>query len=240
MSIELKNVTKFYDTDEGRKYILRDASIVFPSGVNIGILGKNGVGKSSLLKLIGGATYQDRGRIHSDENISWPIGFKGCLQGGLTARQNVAFVCMLMQQSRFNTKRIIDFVYEFSDLEKSFDLPIRTYSTGMKAKLGFAVSLSFDFDTYLIDEMLSVGDVAFKKKSKAALKEKIQKSRVILVSHSAKKIKDFCQKAVIMNEGKLTLIDDVKTAIEQYKKLVSNSLEDQSKSAKKEAEDDDD
>lgn len=239
MTIELKNVTKFYDTDEGRKYILKDASMVFPTGVNIGILGKNGVGKSSLLKLIGGATYQDSGRIHSDENVSWPVGFKGCLQGGLTARQNVAFVCMLMQQSKFNTRRIIDFVQDFSDLGDSFDLPIRTYSTGMKAKLGFAVSLSFDFDTYLIDEMLSVGDIAFKKKSKAALKEKIKTSRVILVSHSAKKIRDFCQKAIIMDDGRLTMIDDVKTAIEVYKKLVSNDVEGQV-TGKKDRDDDDD
>ncbi len=237
--IELKNVTKYYDTDNGRKYILNDASITFPTGENIGILGRNGVGKSSLLRLIGGATYQDSGKIFSNENISWPVGFKGCLQSALTAKENVAFVCMLMQQSRYKTRHIIDFVHDFSDLNNSFDLPVRTYSTGMKAKLSFALSLSFDFDTYLIDEMLSVGDTVFKKKSKAALKEKIKKSRVLLVSHSAKKIRDFCQKAVIMEAGKLTMIDDVAAAIEEYKKLVSNNPEDL-KSNKKEAEDDDD
>lgn len=235
--ISLQNITKYYDTDEGRKYILNDASIVLPSGVNIGILGRNGAGKSTLLRLIGGATYQDKGRFYTDENISWPVGFKGCLQGALTARQNVAFVCMLMQQTKFNTNRIIDFVYEFSDLGMSFDVPVRTYSTGMKARLGFAISLGFDFDTYLIDEVLSVGDVSFKKKSKEAIKEKVKKSRLLLVTHSAKKIKDFCKMVLILNEGKLKLMDDVNAAIEEYKNIVSN---DRTIAASRKDRDDDD
>ncbi len=232
--ITLKNITKYYDTDNGRKYIFKDASVVLPSMVNIGVLGKNGAGKSTFLRLIGGATYQDSGKLITDENISWPVGFKGCLQGGLTARQNTAFVCMLMQKDVVNTKKILDFVYHFSDLGNDFDLPVKTYSTGMKARLGFAVSLAFDFDTYLIDEILSVGDANFKKKSKEAIKEKFSNSRLIIVTHSAKKIKDYCSKVLLIKDGKFILYDDINEGLEEYKNIPSNAA------SKKDIDDDDD
>lgn len=139
--IELMNVTKYYKTNKGIKYILKDVSIKIPSNKNIAILGSNGAGKSTLLRMLGGIDYPDKGIIRSKNNFSWPMGLSGGFQGSMTGRQNVKFVCRIYGENEDHIKDAINFVKEFSELGDYFDMPIKTYSSGMKSKLSFGLSL---------------------------------------------------------------------------------------------------
>lgn len=217
--IELKNVTKFYKTKNGKKYILKNVTMTIREGINVGILGRNGAGKSTLLRMLGGIDFPNSGKIISNKTFSWPMGFAGGFQGNMTGKQNVKFVSRLFSKSEKEIKKIIDFVKEFSELGDYFDMPINTYSSGMRSRLTFGLSLAFDFDYLLIDETLSVGDTRFKEKSKQALMEKIKKSNVLMVSHSMKDIVDICDSGIIVNEGKIYFYEDVEDAIKKYKEL---------------------
>ena len=214
--IELKNVTKFFQTKEGKKYILNNVSITIPSGINIGILGRNGAGKSTLMRMLGQIEFPNKGRIISSNTFSWPLALSGGFVGNMTGRANVKFVCRLYGKNKNEIQEIIHNVYEFSELSQYFDMPIRTYSSGMKARLNFALSMMFDFDYLLIDETLSVGDKRFRKKSKDALLKKIEKCSVLLVSHDMKTIKDICHAGIVVDGGQLVYYDDVHEAIESY------------------------
>ena len=167
--IELQNVTKYFRTTKGKKYILKDVSFSIPSDVNVGILGRNGAGKSTLMKMLGQIEFPNHGKIISDKTFSWVMGVGGGFQNNMTGRANVKFVCRIYGKSKEEIDRSIEFVKEFSELEDYFEMPIRTYSSGMKSRLTFGLSLAFDFDYLLIDETLSVGDARFRKKSKEAL-----------------------------------------------------------------------
>ncbi len=163
--IELRNVTKYFDTKSSRKYLLKNVSMKLPD-VNIGILGRNGAGKSTLMRMLGKIEFPNEGVIYSNNTFSWPLGISGGFVGNLTGRANVKFVCNLYGKSRDETREIIEYVKEFSELKDYFDMPIKTYSTGMKGRLGFGLSLAFDFDYMIIDETLSTGDARFRKKQK--------------------------------------------------------------------------
>ncbi|NOZ91573.1 MAG: ABC transporter ATP-binding protein [Epsilonproteobacteria bacterium] len=214
--IELKNVTKSFKTKQGRKYILKDMSIVIPSDKNIGILGKNGAGKSTIMRMLGQIEFPDKGTITSDKSFSWPLGLSGGFVGNMTGKANIKFVCRLYGKSHKEIQETVKFVKDFSELDDYFDMPIRTYSSGMKSRLSFGLSLSFDFDYLLIDETLSVGDAKFRKKSKEALMKKIENCNVLLVSHDMGTIKDICDVGIVVNNGKMSYYDDIKKAIDMY------------------------
>lgn len=170
--ISLQNVTKYYHLKERKlHYILKDASIEIPSNQSIGILGPNGAGKSTLLRMIGGAEAPNSGKIISKNSISWPLGVGVGFQGSLTGKQNIIFVCDINGLSKSETKSVVDSVYDFAELDDFFTMPVKTYSSGMRARLGFGLSVAFDFDYYLIDELTSVGDATFRKKQSLNLKE---------------------------------------------------------------------
>jgi len=217
--IVLENVTKFYKTNDSKKYILKDVSITLPSGVNIGILGRNGAGKSTLLRMLGGIDYPNSGTIRSDNTFSWPMGLAGGFQGSMTGRQNVRFVCRIFSKSEEEVKRIIQKVQEFSELDKYFDMPIKTYSSGMKSRLSFGLSLEFDFDYLLIDETLSVGDAKFRQKSKQALMKKIEKSNVLMVSHAMPDLRAICDAGIVVNDGSMEYYDKIDDAIKRYNEI---------------------
>ena len=216
--IELRNVTKFFRTNEGRKYILRDVSIVLPE-VNIGILGRNGVGKSTLMRMLGKIEFPNKGKIASRNSFSWPLGLSGGFVGNMTGKANVKFVCGLYGKNREETKEITASVREFSELDDYFDMPIKTYSSGMRARLGFGLSLAFDFDYMLIDETLSVGDASFKNKAKAALKKKIEKCHILLVSHDMKMLSEICHAGLLLHEGHMYYYPHIDDAIRHYQKI---------------------
>jgi len=219
--IELRNVTKYFRTNEEKKYILRDVSIVLPK-VNIGILGRNGAGKSTLMRMLGQIEFPNQGKIASSYSFSWPLGLSGGFVGNMTGKANIKFVCGLYNKNHLETQAIIASVREFSELGNYFDMPIKTYSSGMRGRLGFGLSLAFDFDYMLIDETLSTGDASFKNKAKAALKKKIENQHVILVSHDMKTLKDICQVGLLLDEGQLYYYDDINEGIRRYQEINEN------------------
>ena len=214
--IELHNVTKYFKTANKKKYILDNVTITIPSDVNVGILGRNGAGKSTLLRMLGGIDFPNSGVISSPNTFSWPMGLAGGFQGSMTGRQNVKFVYRIYGKSDFDIEQAIESVKEFSELEAYFEMPIKTYSSGMKSRLSFGLSLFFDFDYLIIDETLSVGDKNFQEKSKKALRKKIENCNVILVSHSMPILKEICDAGIVVHQGELHYYEDINLAIEAY------------------------
>jgi capsular polysaccharide transport system ATP-binding protein len=216
--IELINATKYYQTNNNKNYILKNVTLTIPSHKSIAILGDNGVGKSTLLRMLGGIDYPNKGIIRSKNNFSWPMGLAGGFQGSMTGRQNVKFVCRIYGENEDHIKDAIAFVKEFSELGEYFDMPIKTYSSGMKSKLSFGLSLFFDFDYILIDETLSVGDKRFKKKAQEALLKKIETSNAIIVSHSMSILKETCNVAIYLKDSKIQYFENIQEAIDCYQK----------------------
>ena len=184
--IRLRNVTKTYRMKAGRRLILDDLSVDFVPGVNVGILGRNGAGKSTLMRIIGGAITPDRGTVERTSRVSWPIGFSGCFHGSLTGRENLRFVCRIYKA---DIRQVTSFVEDFTELEDYLDMPVKTYSSGMAAKLAFGLSMAIGFDFYLIDELTAVGDASFRQKSQRVFLERKSTSTLLVVSHQIATIK---------------------------------------------------
>jgi capsular polysaccharide transport system ATP-binding protein len=216
--IELQNVTKYFHTNEGKNYLLKDVSLVLPN-INIGILGRNGTGKSTLMRMLGRIEFPNKGKIISRNSFSWPLGLSGGFVGNMTGKANVKFVSRLYGKSEAEIKDIIAYVRDFAELDDYFYMPIKTYSSGMKGRLSFGLSLAFSFDYMLIDETLSVGDARFKMKAKAALLDKIKTCNILLVSHDMKTLSELCKAGVLLNEGTLYYYKDINDAIEAYQKI---------------------
>jgi capsular polysaccharide transport system ATP-binding protein len=215
--IELRHLTKSYPTLHGRRYVFRDLGFRFPTGANIGLIGPNGAGKSTLMRLIGGIDAPDSGEVVTDQRISWPVGLSGGFQGSLTGRDNVQFVCRLHGVSGRNMRDKLAFVQEFADIGESFDLPVKSYSSGMRSRLAFGLSMAFDFDYYLIDEVMAVGDAQFKQKCAAVFEDRLRGSRLILVSHNMKDIEKYCDMVVLVERGAAMLFEDVPAGIAAYR-----------------------
>lgn len=214
--IELINVTKSYPFGSGRRNVLENVNFCVTNGEKIGILGKNGAGKSTLVRLLGGVEKPSSGTIRKSMSISWPLAFGGAFQGSLTGADNVRFVCRI-----YNTDfdKAMALVEDFAELGKYLYEPVRVYSSGMRARLAFALSMAVDFDCYLIDEVISVGDSRFKQKCESELFEKRSHKSMILVSHDLGIVKKYCDKAAVLKSGVLTVFDDMEEAFEVYKKL---------------------
>lgn len=217
--IELQNVSKFFTTKLGKHYILKDVNFSIPSGKNIGILGRNGAGKSTIMKMLGQIEFPSSGKIVSDKSFSWIMGVGGGFQNNMTGRANVKFVCRIYGRSKEEIENSIAFVKEFSELGDYFDMPIRTYSSGMRSRLTFGLSLAFDFDYLLIDETLSVGDARFRKKSREALMKKIETCNVLLVSHDMKTLEEICDEGIVVDNGKMSYYENIKDAVNEYAEI---------------------
>lgn len=217
--IWLDNVTRFFMNDHEKHYVLKDASLLVPDNVNVGILGRNGAGKSTLLRLLGGIDFPNSGRIVSDKSFSWPMGLSGGFQPTMTGRQNVRFVCRVYGQSPEAIEEHVAEVEAFAEIGEYFDLPVKSYSNGMRGRVGFGLSLVFDFDYLLIDETLSVGDMHFQSKAKAALRAKMQRSNFLMVSHGLNTLEDMCDAGIVVSDGTITYYDDISDAIEEYKRI---------------------
>ncbi|QEQ95865.1 ABC transporter ATP-binding protein [Neptunomonas concharum] len=215
--IELKNVSKKYMSRKGSKWVLENINLTIPTGVNVGLIGRNGAGKSTLLRLIGGMDIPDRGEIHRNCRVSWPIGLAGGFQGSMTGRQNVKFVARI-HGNAVDAKEIIENVENFAEIGDAFDEPVSTYSSGMRARLAFGLSLAFDFDVYLSDEATAVGDQVFRKKAIAAFKERVGKSGLIIVSHGEAILKELCQSAILLDKGQAIWYEDLNKALSEYHK----------------------
>lgn len=214
--IKLENVSKLYPFGKGKRAVLKDINLTVHQGEKIGILGRNGAGKSTLVRILGGAERPSSGRIIKDMNISWPLAFSGAFQGSLTGADNVRFVCRIYDVDYHDA---LAFVESFAELGKYLYEPVKVYSSGMRAKLAFAISMAIDFDCYLIDEVTSVGDATFKRKCQEELFEKRAHKALVMVSHELHNIKEHCDKAAILKAGELTVYEDMDEAFEIYKNL---------------------
>jgi capsular polysaccharide transport system ATP-binding protein len=217
--IELRNVTKSYRTNLGRQYVFRNISFTIPSGRNIALIGRNGAGKSTLMRLLGGLDTPDSGKVVSNDSISWPVGLSGGFQGSLTGRQNVKFICRVYGAEGDLMREKVSFVEQFAEIGKYFDHPVKTYSSGMRARVAFGLSLAFDFDYYLVDEAMSVGDAHFKAKATAAFKDRIDSARIILVTHGMTQVRKLCDYVMLVDNGKIIPYENVEEGIEAYMNL---------------------
>ncbi|MDR2099905.1 MAG: ABC transporter ATP-binding protein [Campylobacteraceae bacterium] len=215
--IKLDNITKSYLLKDGaRHYVFRYLSFEFPENANIGLIGPNGAGKTTLMNILGGTDTPDSGRVITDKSISFPIGFGGGLQGSLSAADNVKFVSRIYGFGGEKMREKIEYIRDFADIGEFFDQPVKTYSSGMKARISFGLSMAFDFDYYLIDEAGAVGDPYFKKKSSAVYKEKLKGANVIIVSHNMNEIRSLCDHIIVLGGGMAQIFDDVEEGIKMY------------------------
>lgn len=210
--IQVKNLTKTFSYQGRKVTIFRDLNFTIETGESIAVLGANGAGKSTLLRLLGGIDLPDSGEIIADCSISWPVGIVGGFQGSLTGRENVTFVSRIYtDKSRVPEK--VNFVECFAELGPYFDRPFKTYSTGMRSRLAFGLSMAFDFDVYLIDEVTAAGDQRFREKSKQLLMERRQRSDFLMVDHNLWGLKLHCDRAFILDGGRIEEFSDVDEAV---------------------------
>lgn len=211
-----KNLRKSYPMGSGRKHVLDGVDLHIAPGEKVGLLGRNGAGKSTLIKLIGGVELPTAGHVRRQMSVSWPLGFGGGFQGGLTGYDNARFIARIYGK---DYQDIREFVDDFTELGRQLSMPVKTYSSGMRARLAFALSLVIEFDCYLIDEVILVGDQNFQRKCHEELFEKRADRALLLASHSAEIIRDYCNRALIISDGKVSAYDDVTEALAVYDQL---------------------
>lgn len=208
--IELVHLCKAFGSGKRRKVVADDLSMVFPANRSVALLGRNGAGKSTLLRMIAGTMNPDTGHVRREGTISWPVGFAGSFHGDLTGAQNTRFLARVYGA---DTRGLSDFVEEFAELGHHFNLPFKSYSSGMRSRLAFGVSMGLQFDIYLIDEVTSVGDAAFKQKSSELLLARLENSGAIVVSHGMGMLRRICDSAAVLENGQLIYYEDLEEAI---------------------------
>lgn len=211
--IRLLNVNKVYPTGSGPVHVLRDVNLDISSGERLGILGRNGAGKSTLIRIISGAERPSSGRVQRDMSVSWPLAFGGAFQGSLTGLDNLRFICRIYG---VDPNEKIAFVEDFSELGIYLREPVKTYSSGMRARLAFAISMVVEFDCFLIDEIIAVGDARFHEKCNHELFAKRGDRAMIIVSHSAEYIREHCSRAAVLSGGELHHAESLDEAFALY------------------------
>lgn len=208
--VRLDNLTKIYSIGGKRKIVADKISATFPSNQSVALLGRNGAGKSSLLRMISGTMDPTSGEIRSSGTISWPVGYAGSFHPDLTGAQNTRFVARVYG---VDTDALVEYVSDFAELGQHFNLPLRSYSSGMRARLAFGVSMGIKFDTYLVDEVTAVGDASFRSKSAVVFRDRMRNASSIVVSHGMPTLRQFCTAGAVLENGKLTYFDDLEEAI---------------------------
>lgn len=214
--IELINVTKYYPTEYGRHYVFRNVNLTLPLDKSVGVVGPNGAGKSTFLGLIAGADIPNEGRIVRSGRISPPMGLTPGLLTTLTGSENTRFACRIHGMSRKEMDETVASVEKLADIGKYFDMPVRTYSSGMRQRVGFAISMSLKYDYYLFDEIGAGGDRKFREVSQRMVKERLANSKFIITSHRLDELIDLCQAGIVIMNGELRYFDDIKDAMTFY------------------------
>ena len=213
--IRFENLSKSFITNGTRTVVADNINATFPAGVTVALLGRNGAGKSSLLRIISGVMEPSDGRVLVSGTISWPVGFAGSFHNDLTGAQNVRFLARVYG---VDTDELVDFVEDFSELGAHMYLPVRTYSSGMRSRLGFGASMGIRFDIYLVDEVTAVGDASFRAKSERVLRERLKDSTAVIVSHNTDILRKFCQAGALIEDGRLTYYGDLEEALAQHRR----------------------
>jgi len=221
--IQLENVSKYYITNSGRHYVLDNVSLTIPDLARVGVMGPNGAGKSTLMRLLAGVDNPNKGKIHRTGSISWPMGLASSMQGALTGKENARFACHIQGMRHHEIAKTVKGIREFADIGKYFDMPARTYSSGMRARLNFAIAMAFDFDCYIIDELTAVGDVNFRNKSAKIFREKRDEASFIKVSHNMNELKAECNMGLVLVGGKAFLFPGVQKAIDAYNDYLTST-----------------
>lgn len=211
--IHLIDISKHFNTDIGRKQVLRQTRLTIPTDRRVGVLGRNGAGKSTLLNMIAGVDRPSTGMIVRQAKLSWPLGYAGGFHGDLTARENIAFVARLYG---VDYEEIFEKAEAFAEIGDYVDMPVRTYSSGMKSRLAFGLSLAIDFECYLIDESIGAGDRFFRQKSRKVFLEQSKGAGMLLVSHNESTVREYCEIGMVLYEGALVPFGDIDEAIDFY------------------------
>jgi capsular polysaccharide transport system ATP-binding protein len=213
--IEFRHVSKSYPTTHGRKVLLDDLTLTLPAGAKVGVLGRNGAGKSTLLGMISGTVKPNAGRIVKHASLSWPLGLGGSFAADLTGAQNVRFVARIYG---VDTDELVAYVQDFAELGPFLDMPVRSYSSGMRARLAFGMSMGIAFDWYLVDEITAVGDAAFRRKSLAVFQHRLKDAGLLMVSHSIRTIRSYCTSGLVLEGGIARFYPDVEAAIAAHER----------------------
>lgn len=214
--IQLDNVFKFYKNSGHTKIVLDHVSATFLSGRSYALLGVNGAGKSTTMRLIAGTELPNSGKVRRSVRVSWPLGFAGGFHYAMTGRENVKFVARAYGE---NVRSVLEFVEDFAELGEYIDVPVKTYSSGMMARLAFGLSMAIEFECYLIDEITAVGDARFQARCKAVLEQRRANADVIVISHSMEIVKAYCSQGAVLVDGRMLMFDTVDKAIEAYIRL---------------------
>ncbi|MCP1574706.1 capsular polysaccharide transport system ATP-binding protein [Herbaspirillum rubrisubalbicans] len=211
--IKLNQVSKSYFTRHGERLILDSVEATVQRGEKVGVLGRNGAGKSTLIRLLGGVEQPSSGSIVRRMNISWPLAFGGAFQGSLSGLDNFRFICRIYGLSHHDRLAQVE---DFAELGHYLREPVKTYSTGMRARLAFAISMAVEFDCFLIDEVITVGDARFQTKCRHELFEKRRDRSFVIVSHEVHNIRDYCERVLVLHDRKLLAFSEVDAAIDFY------------------------
>ena len=211
--IRFESLSKSFYIRGRRQQVIDDLSLVLPTGKSLALLGRNGAGKSTLLNIISGLLHPDTGRVVVDGVLSWPIGLGGSFNGDMTGAQNTRFVARIYG---LDTTRLLTFVEDFAELGDHFHAPVRTYSSGMRARLGFGLSMGIKFDIYLIDETTAVGDARFSRKARSVFLERVKTASAIMVSHQMNTVRAFCDSGLVLHDGKIAYFEDLEEAIARH------------------------
>jgi capsular polysaccharide transport system ATP-binding protein len=208
--IEFRDVSKHYLTQRGRKTIVDRLDLALPDGAKVGLLGRNGAGKTTLLAMVAGVAPPNSGSIRREGAISWPLGFGWAFHPELTGAQNVRFVARIYG---VDTDALVAYAAAFAEIGEFIDMPVRSYSSGMKARLGFGMAMGIAFDWYLVDEITAVGDSRFKKKSLAVFRNRLRDAGLLMVSHSVRTLRDYCEAGIVLEGGRARYYPDIEEAI---------------------------
>lgn len=214
--IKFDSVFKYYRSSGVVRIVLDHVSTQFDAGFSYGLMGVNGAGKSTTMRLIAGTELPNSGRVRRDVRVSWPLGFAGGFHPLMTGRENVKFVARVYGA---DVRKTLDYVEDFAEIGDYIDAPVKTYSSGMMARLSFGLSMAIEFECYLVDEITAVGDARFQARCLEAFTERRKRADIIMVSHSMPTIKDYCDRGGVIVDGRIVMFADVDQAIETYNRL---------------------
>lgn len=215
--IQLQNISKQYDTNAGKLTVLKDINLTIRAGERIGVMGRNGAGKSTLIRVVSGAELPTTGSVDRQMSVSWPLAFNGGIHARLTGVDNLRFICRIYG---VDFRPRLDFVKDFSELGSFLYEPVKIYSSGMRARLAFAISMVVDFDCYLIDEVIAVGDERFRERCQVELFEKRQDKAMLIVSHSRRYLEEVCNRFLLFRNGTVEEFDSFRQVYHQYKLMM--------------------